>query len=288
VRFWVFDGISPLTDIGSLQATSGDNTVFQVASQFNCLESPGRYVTRVANYFNDWTQGPRASISAFPATLLRHYKAPDEDGRRFVQETDGPQLDLLVDVCGPGATPNGYFTGENLRDADAAVRSLESNFDVIRIGLHDQAQVVSGYNWDGAVKDSERRRITQVFTSTVAGGGYGGQKYLGPAFGTACVCLLRAAYLGTLLSAVCLGRTRVMLTLIGGGVFRNPIELIWDAIQWSLDQIQPVASQDLDVILNGYNVRTRLNPDETILPCVRNRGGAFLCFDDSGLESIRS
>ena len=41
---------------------------------------------------------PRASISAFPATLLRHYAAPAPDGRRFVQQTGGPQIDLLADV----------------------------------------------------------------------------------------------------------------------------------------------------------------------------------------------
>jgi hypothetical protein len=287
VRFWVFDGASSLTDIASLQASSSDNTLFQVASQFNCLESPGRYITRVANYFNDRTQGPRASISAFPATLLRHYQAPASEPVRFVQETDGHQLDLLVDACGTRASVNGYFTAENLTDSDAAVRSLETNFDAIRIGLHDQAQVVLGYDWDGAVEDSAGRRITQVFASTVAGGGYGGQQRLGNNFESACRCLLRAGYLGTLLSAVSLGRTRVVLTLIGGGVFRNPIALIWDAIQWSMDQIQPLTSRDLDVILNGYNVGTRLSLDETILPSVRNRGGAYLFFNNSGLESIQ-
>ena len=42
IRLWVLDGASPATDIASLQATSGNGTLFQVASQFNCLESPGR------------------------------------------------------------------------------------------------------------------------------------------------------------------------------------------------------------------------------------------------------
>src|SRR5262249_47302927 len=93
VRLWVFDGHGPATDIGALQASSGRNTLFQVASQFNCLESPGPYVTPVASYFGDATQGPRASISAFPATLFRHYMALAHDGTRFVQQTDGSQID---------------------------------------------------------------------------------------------------------------------------------------------------------------------------------------------------
>src|SRR5581483_703047 len=34
-RLWVLDGASPVTDIGSLQATAGEQALFQVASQFN-------------------------------------------------------------------------------------------------------------------------------------------------------------------------------------------------------------------------------------------------------------
>jgi hypothetical protein len=288
VRLWVFDGASPVTDIGSLQATNGNGTLFQVASQFNCLESQGRYVTSVANYFSDATQGPRASISAFPATLLRHYAAPGPNGERFVQETDGRQLDLLADACGPGAAPNGYLTGEGLADPQSLAAALESHFEAIRVGVHDEAQVVLGYNWDGAVADSEHRRIAQVFTSTVAGGCYGGQEHFGAeAFGAACCHLLRAAYLGTLLAAINLRRTRVVFTLIGGGVFGNPIRRIWDAIQWALEQVTLYLSEDLNVIINGYDLGTMVDLDQMILPAVRKRGGAILVFDTSGLVGVR-
>jgi len=49
-RLWLFHGVSPMKDIGALQATSGDGTLFQVASQFNCLEATGPHVSRVADY----------------------------------------------------------------------------------------------------------------------------------------------------------------------------------------------------------------------------------------------
>src|SRR5207244_9763794 len=114
VRLWVLDGASPATDVGSLQGTAEEGTLFQVASQFNCLESPGPFVASVSEYFNDFTQGPRASISAFPATLLRHYAAPGPNSERFVQTSGlGPQLDLLADVFEPGKSPvrNGYLFG---------------------------------------------------------------------------------------------------------------------------------------------------------------------------------
>lgn len=285
VRLFVFDGASPVTDIGSLQATNSTSTLFQVASQFNCLESPGPYVSPVAKYFHDPTQGPRASISAFPATLLRHYAAPGPDGERFVQESDGRQIDLLADACGPGAARNGYFTGAG-KEPRALAAALENYFEAIRVGVHDDAQVVLGYNWDGAVEDSEYRRIAQVFTSTVAGGGYGGKAKLGKAFEAVCSQLLRAAYLGTLLAALALGRTRVALTLIGGGVFGNPIPLIWDAIQWALDEVKPYLGQDLDVVLNGYNLGTLTDLDSLILPGVRNRGGVILKFNAKGFSEI--
>jgi hypothetical protein len=104
VRLWVLDGASPATDIGSLQATAGPGTLFQVASQFNCLESPGPYITPVANSFKDPTQGPRASISAFPGTLLRHYAAPGGEAgtpTQYLGQSDYEAVDLNCSaLCG--------------------------------------------------------------------------------------------------------------------------------------------------------------------------------------------
>ena len=128
VRLFVLDGASPASDIGSLQASANSDTVFQVASQFNCLESPGPYVARVEDYFNDPTQGPRASISAFPGTLLRHYAAPGPDGQRFVQATDGDQLNLLAEVCDPGVARVhcGYLLAANIADPVAFAAPSQS------------------------------------------------------------------------------------------------------------------------------------------------------------------
>jgi hypothetical protein len=287
-RLWVFDGASPATDIGSLQATAEAGSLFQVASQFNCLESPGPFVTHVSDYFNDLTQGPRASISAFPATLLRHYSAPGADGKRFVQKTGRPQIDLLAEVLGSGKSPvrDGYLVDPGRMGGEAFAAALEAGFDRVRVGVHHDAQVVLGYNWDGAVVDSGTRRITQVFTSTVAGGGYGGASAFGAAFRSVCRQTLRAAYLGTLLAAVARERTIVVLTLIGGGVFGNPIDLIWEAILGAFDEVRPLVSGRLDVVLNGYNL-SRLIDLGQILPGVRDRGGVVLRFGSEGLIEVR-
>jgi hypothetical protein len=286
VRLWVLDGASPATDIGSLQATAGPGTLFQVASQFNCLESPGPYITPVASYFNDPTQGPRASISAYSGTLLRHYAAPGDGGNRFVQMTDGPQLNLLESICSPGVAEvrSGYLTSSGITDRSAFRAALESRFEDIRVGVHDDVPVIFGYNWDGSVEGN--RRIGQVFTSTFAGGGYSGASAGDSNYRPICTVLLRAAYLGTLLAAADLGRNRVVLTLIGGGVFGNPVGLIWESICWAIKEVEPVVAKAMDVVVNGRNLDEHIRVEE-ILPAVRARDGAVVAFASNGVSVRR-
>ena len=286
VRLWVLDGVSPATDIGSLQAAAGPGTLFQVASQFNCLESPGPYVTPVANYFSDPTQGPRASVSAFPGTLLRHYAAPSGDGKRFVQTTDGRQLNLLEAVCSPRVAEvrSGYLTSSEIADPSAFIKTLESRFEEIRIGMHDDVPVVLGYNWDGDVGGD--CHIGQVFTSTFAGGGYSSTRGRDTDYRSICTVLLRAAYLGTLLAAAALRRPKVVLTLIGGGVFSNPIPLIWESIRWAVSEVEPLARQDMNVVVNGRNLGDRLRVED-ILPAVRASGGVVVVFSPEAVSVRR-
>jgi hypothetical protein len=185
---------------------------------------------------------------------------------------------LLADVCSPelATVRNGYLLAADLINPKAFSEVLEARFEAIRVGVHDDLEAVLGYNWDGAVPSPPR--ISQVFTSTVAGGGYGDATG-----GVLAVCrqLLRAAYLGTLLAATGLGRGRVVLTLIGGGVFRNPLALIWESINWALAEVEPVLSRDLDVVVNGRNLGSQL--DQGILvSAARQRGGALLAWPRTG------
>jgi hypothetical protein len=286
LRLWVLDGAGRATDVGGLQATAPPGSLFQAASQFNCLESPGPYVTPVTQYFRDYTQGPRASLSAFPATLLRHYAAPGAHGQRFVQ-TEKEQLNLLADVFGPevARVESGYLMEHNVHDATALVTALTTRFESIRVGVHEGVQVVLGYDFAGSVDDSEHRRIAQVFTSTLAAGAYGGGGMGEAEFEGACRQLLRAAYLGTLLAAATLRQRRVVLTLIGGGVFGNPIPLIWDAILWAAAETESLLSGDLDVIVNGRNLGSQVSR-ASILAATRQRGGALLAFARTGLPVV--
>ena len=284
VRLHVLVGASPATDVGSLQATAGPGTLFQVASQFNCLESPGPFITPISHYFTDLTQGPRASISAFPGTFLRHYAAPG-DGKRFVQTAGGPQLNLLEAVCSPGVAQvfSGYLISSGIANPSAFAAELENRFEELRVGVHEDVPVVLGYNWDGAVAGD--RRIGQVFTSTFAGGGYSSAALGNATYRPICATLLRAAYLGTLLAAAALRRPRVVLTLIGGGVFGNPVPLIWESILWAIGEVERFGPEVMDVVVNGRNLGDHL-PLEAILPAVRARGGTAVVFGPAG-ASVR-
>ncbi len=276
LTLWALTGAHPATDIGALQACAPPDSLFQVASQFNCLESPGAYLVRVADYFYDPTQGPRASISAYPGTLLRHYRAPDPRVGHFVQTQAGPQINLLHAVEAP--VQSGYLTARDIvRPAEFAER-LETDFDLLEVGVHEAVQAVLGGQWDGPVRPGTR--ISQVFTSTLAAGGYGRLKAVHL---TICKHLLRVAYLGTLWAAASLRQRRVVLTLIGGGVFGNPLPLIWDSILWALDRLEGHLQGDMTVIVNGRNLIPEVE-EQVVRREVERRGGEILFCYGSGIR----
>jgi hypothetical protein len=279
-RLSVLIGSDPLTDIGLLQATAAPGTTFQVASQFNCLEATDPYITRVYDYFRDPTQGPRAAISAFPGTLVRHYAAPRPGGGRFVQ-TEDHHLNLLERALpAEVATVHcGYLTSDGIPDFGRAAATLEENFEQLCVGVHRDVEVCFGGGWDGAVEPGVH--ISQVTTSTFAGGGYSGATRIMGSVHDLCRSLLRAAYLGTFLAA----QKTVVLTLIGGGVFANPHSLIFNSLLWALDQRDAGAVEPLDVVLNA-----RLLDDTITFDWVRDeakaRGGAVVHVADGRLHKL--
>ncbi|HEY2512983.1 MAG TPA: hypothetical protein VGI39_19080 [Polyangiaceae bacterium] len=284
LRFHVVDGASPATDIGALQGAAPPGALFQVASQFNCLEAPDAVVVPVAEYFHDSTQGPRASISAFPGTILRHYSALRADGSFFVQEEDGPQINLLASVCAPGvaAVRNGYLTTRSIANAEAFLRALDERFDTLRIGLHDGVEVVFGHDWLGPVA-TPAPRIAQALTSTLAAGGYGRLDDEDRTMLGIVRRLQRAAYLGTLLGAASLGKSFAVLTLIGGGVFRNPVSVIWESILRAVDQVAPLLHRDLCVVVNGYALGRQLAA-RTLYEAAAARGGTLVVYEGGSVR----
>lgn len=272
ITLTVFDGSDLLTDIGALQAWAATDTTFQVASQFNALESPGPDVRPVVEYVHDPTQGPRAAVGAFPATLVRHYACPDEAGSRFTQTTRR-SLNLLADAlpADVARVTAGYLTTDRIQNPAAAAAALADGFERIRVGVSDGVEVTLGAEWGGSVPSGAR--ITQVCTSTIAGGGYGGA--IRGEWTEVARPLLRAAYLGTMLAAAATGRRRVVLTMIGGGVFGNPHPLILDAVVWACDEVGRAGAGPLEVILNGHGLDDDVDR-QWLADAVTSRGGRVI------------
>lgn len=248
-------GAGPLADIGTLQAMLGPGVLFQAASQFNALEAPSPHrLVPVSRYPSDPTQGPRASVGAFPGTFMRHYRAPGGEGG-FAQ-TESRQLNLLEEVTGPGLATvvGGYLLRAHVADGEALAWRLEDGFDQVRVGVQEGVEVVLGHGWGGPVP-TPPIRIHQVFTSTMALGGYDArgqarERVSDELVERICRQLLRAAYLGTLLAASRCRATGVVLTLIGGGVFGNPRTWIREAILWALEAHHEVGAPGLEVWVN--------------------------------------
>lgn len=250
LRLSALRGTGPRTDIGGLQATAPPDVLFQVASQFNCLEAVSARMVPVSSYPSDPTQGPRASVSAFPGTFLRHYFAPGPEGSRYVQ-TDTNGINLLAAVTKPGLVrvKSGYLLAHEIENASAFAQELEDNFEQLQVGLHDDVEVVLGADWGGPVPRGAQQRVSQAFTSTIALGSYSRDDG-SPMLARVRQQLLRAAYLGTILGALALGKNRIVLTLIGGGAFGNPHRAIWDAIHWALEEVDAYVVGTVDVVVN--------------------------------------
>jgi hypothetical protein len=85
-----------------------------------------------------------------------------------------------------------------------------------------------------------------------------------------CRQLLRGEDLGALHAARTLGHHTAVLTLIGGGAFRNDIALIWESILWAVGEGSRLAPGALDVEVNGRR-SAREVPPETLVEAARAR-----------------
>ena len=125
-----------------------------------------------------------------------------------------------------------------LEHTDCHVRNgklikIGKKLDNIQIGLHTNIT-------------TDTRIIDQVFTSTI--------QLDNNCKDLKCAeILLKSAYDGTYLSAIYRQTEKLVLTLIGGGVFNNPLQLIFDSVANSHIHYAPLSSLK-EVILPLYNI----------------------------------
>lgn len=278
--------------------------LFQVASQFNCLEFTSKAGTPengVSVYARDPTQGPACAIACAPGTVYRNYllPLPQADGPERLGQTGGLQLDTLdgvarllgnceePDPSGRGRyfwLENGYVVSdrERLRALSARLESLgEEGRDELRaalkVGFTFEAEVVvrgsmrakrvsassyflvakDGAAAGGSESSSEPRCqvVSQVYSAAlnvvardtdVADWEPFARLILEATYEAALWAAVRnarrqAAEAGRAGAAAPRACHRVVLTLVGGGVFGNQPEWIAEAINRALAVVAAAA-----------------------------------------------
>lgn len=243
-----------------------EGATFQVASNFNCLELASTNVTPaigVSLYASDYTQGPAAACCCPGAVVYRNY---------FVEHNSGcigqlkQQLNLLQQ------TPIHVVNGKTIIEDDTGL--LES-FDYkdenkYQVAVHENIEITTKKTsraWEYCDSKADKR-IHQVFCSTLPLCDYAikTEKTL-----ELTRHVLRSQYKSTILAAADLARrysgkegsNKLILTLLGGGYFRNPFDVIGAAIN---DNKQLIVDSGLDIYLNCYDDRTY----QQIIPYVNN------------------
>jgi len=254
-------------DVGALQANPlNRGATFQVASNFNCLEFISSKDTArkgITKYVCDQTQGPAASISAAPGTLYRNYFVKHSvDGENFEgqlkQQINLLDLFILIPVV------NGYvsFTDDQIHLFDEVGMDF-SNIGEIKVGLQKNVQVTSGEKRNGTIEMCpDGQFIHQVFTAAMNLGGVSGAYAQHHMVEKLARFLLRGAYRATILAAIdnsrtqpdLIGKDKLFLTLIGGGVFGNKYEWITDAILECTDIIKKSGLQIYLVIYSEFSI----------------------------------
>ena len=252
---------------GMVQAYISDRklagSVFQVASQFNCLEMVGPRVTPehgVTMYCKDKTQGPACALACPAGTIFRNYfvNGGGQGG------ASGCQIDNLRDVA-KVVGPTRYWTmsnGYSLPARDGAIGLLskrlksdaklyQASKTALRVGIHWETSV--HHHKKLGAPGAPQHTVCQVFCSAVPVA-YA-KSTRSTDWATFAQLVLEGAYEATLAAARVLARKRkarvkVFLTCLGGGAFGNRRSWIFSAIQNAINRNRDAP---LDVRLLHYS-----------------------------------
>ncbi len=219
-----------------------ENALFQAASQFNLLEMVSPNITPeqgVDLYENDRTQGPACAISCGAGTIYRNYFVPinGKIGQTENNQVDG--LELIGKALGNENAQlwkmqNGYCfpNREGLKNINAQILKMTAlEQDELK------AKLKLGIQWNTEVTTNEKQQlVSQIYCSALPIGYVSHiEESLWESFAR---LILEAVYEATLYAGLInyreTGSKKVYLTLVGGGVFRNNIEWILDAISLSI------------------------------------------------------
>jgi hypothetical protein len=207
--------------------------LFQVASQFNCLEMSNPYISiqKTDNFMNvyskDKTQGPRASISAGPGSILRTYFRDGE----IKKPLDKNQINLVSTLEKEGYVEvvNGYGFISDKMDKKHKNISHSVRKELIKkadIGLQTNTQVSykNEYRKNMLINEDDEQLIDQIYVSALAVG-----YQTNPVSDEAQKLFLDIAYVGTFLAAIHNKNEKMVCTFVGTGAFKNKMILMQKA-----------------------------------------------------------
>lgn len=284
-------------DTPALQvALENAGAVFQVASNFDCLEGNGGQKSQIMHYLSPgmYVQGEAASISAMPGTIHRMYfQKPVNLLKDFAQKWNFNYSSGYV-----GAIPRINEQFGSLTELELIKASQD-----VYVGIQKDVCVTGGYgptrqelkqsphNEYLAVKINPHnaQRITQVFTAAL--NPYQNDSK-SPGFKGLAKIFLYAAY-GRTLEYSLENADKLFLTLVGGGVFENKVEWIAQAIKHGCEKMFVTSdSKPLEVNLvvynsAGYKDRQDWAKAEAILKdLVATSGGSWTRYTVAGEEKI--
>lgn len=233
-----------LVDINALQADPTNyDALFQVVSSAYALKPFSiPFEHGVTPYIADFTQGALAQVSAAPGLIYRMYYLFYNEhipAHEWLQ-TDKHHINLLGN--------SGIHGEKGMADYLKADTFIE---DAICIGYHRDVQVTYGAinkNCRNLVTDNQiinQSLVTAIDLSSINSDLASHEK-----LHVAAKQMIKAAYEGTLRVAAIHNKKKVFLTLAGGGLFKNPLAWIAEALHAMYDFI---VDAGLEVFLIIYD-----------------------------------
>lgn len=255
-----------------------NGATFQVASNFNCLEFLGSKQTAakgVNSYIQNHAQGPVCAVSSGPAVTYRNY---------FVLHEDGTVGQLIKEIELLHNTPLKIEHGYVKINKNECERLKSQNFDWknlnnYKIGVHQNCQVTINRAEHGIILNPD----SQQFVHQIYCAAFSFPRSVIPNDFTYEIDgeILKAEYRATILAAWNnsiqypgnKGSNKCFLTLLGGGVFHNPFNIICNAINDCKDIIE---QSGLDVYVVCFDNNVFKNAYPLLKNTIDSTGGSVI------------
>ena len=239
-----------------------DGATFLAASNFNALEfvSPGQTASDgISSYPYDRTQGPYCAMACGPSILYRNYFMKVEGSDKPGQLTK--ELELL------GNTPIEVEHGYPIIHDTESLKKTKFDFSDLtkyKVASHSNCEVTltkEGGRFKVVEPEGDKKQITHHVYAAAFNFAY--SVTMNDFTMKMAASLLEAEYRATILCAWDnsvkypgrKGSNKVYLTLLGGGVFANPMELICESIAKCKDLIVESGLDVYVVCFSGYTFR---------------------------------